>query len=95
MRAASGSIRSDLTDKSESEQLHNVLSLLNQHKDNSQGNMNVGFKGFWSTDIFMEPLSQEPLVVISRSGIYWDKLLELNENRNVHGTDFEQKIQSI
>jgi hypothetical protein len=91
MRAASGSIRSDLTDKSESEQLHNVLILLNQHKDNSQGNINVGFKGFWSTDIFMEPLSQEPLVVTSRSGIYWDKLLELNENHNVHGTDFEQK----
>ena len=84
-----------MTDKSESEQLHNVLSLLNQHKDNSQENTNVGVKGFWSTDIFMEALSQEPLVVISRSGVYWDKLLELNENRNVHDTNFEQKIQSI
>ena len=65
MRAASGSIRSDLTDKLKSEQLHDVLSLLNQHKDNNQRNTNVSFKGFWSTDIFMEPLSQEPLVVIS------------------------------
>ena len=29
--------------------------------------------------------------MISRSGIYWNKYLELNENRNVYDPDFDQK----